>query len=342
MGVKSSIFMTAALAAVSDAVSLGSFDYKSLSLREVGARNTEDWRIWLTKDDDPISFWHDIPTWPDVSDRQIINVVIEVPRWQDAKIEMARDEPMNPILHDSRNGSPRYVENVWPHKSYPFLYGSIPQTWESPNFKHEFTGLNGDNDPVDLFDIGQDPGYTGQVKQVKILGGLALADGNETDWKIMGIDIKDPLAPLLNCRCLKTGEDVEKYRPGTIKTFRDWWTYYKVARGDPVIDIVGDWYQNVTFMQDVLIDSHRTWEELINGKVDSNEINYNQTADSDVAKSYVKKSKTTKKFDIPKKSKIKPAADKPEKYKGWWYIDSNYTLLEVPEVQQFSFNRQSA
>lgn len=118
MVVRSSIFITAVLAAVSDAVSLGSFDYKSLSLREVGARNTEvrsspknkktktttqnaksdalqDWRIWLTKDGDPISFWHDIPTWPDENDRQIINVVIEVPRWQDAKIEMARDEPMS-------------------------------------------------------------------------------------------------------------------------------------------------------------------------------------------------------------------------------------------------------
>lgn len=41
MAVKSSIFITAVLAAVSDAVSLGSLDYKSLSLREVGARNTE-------------------------------------------------------------------------------------------------------------------------------------------------------------------------------------------------------------------------------------------------------------------------------------------------------------
>lgn len=27
--------------------------------------------------------------------------------------------------------------------------------------------------------------------------------GNETDWKIMGIDIKDPLAPLLNCMCFR-------------------------------------------------------------------------------------------------------------------------------------------
>jgi inorganic pyrophosphatase len=82
----------------------------------------------------------------------------------------------DPIFHDARNGLPRYVENVWPHRSYPFLYGSIPQTWESPNFEHNFTNFEGDNDPVDVFDIGGDVGYVGQVKKVKILGGLALND----------------------------------------------------------------------------------------------------------------------------------------------------------------------
>ena len=62
----------------------------------------------------------------------------------------------DPIFHDTRNGAPRFVENVWPHLSYPFLYGSVPQTWESPNFEHPFTGFEGDNDPIDLFDIGQE------------------------------------------------------------------------------------------------------------------------------------------------------------------------------------------
>lgn len=51
---------------------------------------------------------------------------------------------------DDRNDAPRFVESVWPHKSYPFVYGSIPQTWENPNVEHEFTGEEGDNDPIDL------------------------------------------------------------------------------------------------------------------------------------------------------------------------------------------------
>ena len=61
----------------------------------------------------------------------------------------------DPIFHDDKKKKPRFVESVWPHKSYPFHYGSIPQTWESPNFDHDFTGYPGDNDPIDLFDISE-------------------------------------------------------------------------------------------------------------------------------------------------------------------------------------------
>ena len=84
---------------------------------------------------------------------------------------------LDPIFHDDKDDAVRFVESVWPHVTYPFLYGSVPQTWEDPNFEHEFTGYPGDNDPVDMFDIsGLDKGYVGQVKQVKILGGLAMID----------------------------------------------------------------------------------------------------------------------------------------------------------------------
>lgn len=204
----------------------------------------QDWRVWLEKNGQPISFWHDVPLYPDETNKRIVNFVVEIPRFEDGKIEIRRQEPLNPIFHDDRNDLPRFVESIFPLKSYPFLYGSIPQTWESPNFDHEFTNAPGDNDPIDLFDIGQDIGYIGQVKQVKILGALAPNDGGETDWKVLGIDVNDPIAPLvdgmglrsflLDLRllfpCLLTFptktdfEDVELYRPGLLKAYRDWFT----------------------------------------------------------------------------------------------------------------------
>ena len=38
----------------------------------------------------------------------------------------------------------------------------------------------------------------GEVKQVKILGILAMIDEGETDWKVIVIDVRDPLAKDLN------------------------------------------------------------------------------------------------------------------------------------------------
>lgn len=50
---------------------------------------------------------------------------------------------------------PRFVYSVWPHKTYPFNYGSIPQTWEDSTVTHNFTGYPGDNDPMDIFDVSE-------------------------------------------------------------------------------------------------------------------------------------------------------------------------------------------
>ncbi len=64
------------------------------------------------------------------------------------------------------------------------------QTWEDPNVVHPETKAKGDNDPLDVCEIGELVGYTGQVKQVKVLGVMALLDEEETDWKIIVIDVR--------------------------------------------------------------------------------------------------------------------------------------------------------
>jgi inorganic pyrophosphatase len=55
----------------------------------------QDWRVWLEKDGDPISFWHDIPLYPDPKDKSVIYYYTEIPRWTDAKVETKRDEPLS-------------------------------------------------------------------------------------------------------------------------------------------------------------------------------------------------------------------------------------------------------
>lgn len=85
-----------------------------------------------------------------------------------------------------------------------------------------------DNDPLDVCEIGELVGYTGQVKQVKVLGVMALLDEEETDWKIIVIDVNDPLAPKL-----KDIEDVERHLPGLLRATNEWFRIYKIPDGKP-------------------------------------------------------------------------------------------------------------
>jgi inorganic pyrophosphatase len=105
---------------------------------------------------------------------------------------------------------------------------TISQTWEDPNVIHPETKAKGDNDPLDVCEIGELVGYPGQVKQVKILGVMALLDEEETDWKVIVIDVNDPLAPKLN-----DVEDVERHLPGLLRATNEWFRIYKIPDGKP-------------------------------------------------------------------------------------------------------------
>ncbi|XP_026515638.1 inorganic pyrophosphatase 2, mitochondrial [Terrapene carolina triunguis] len=84
----------------------------------------------------------------------VFNMVVEVPRWSNAKMEIATKEPLNPIKQDIKRGKLRYVANIFPHKGYIWNYGALPQTWEDPHHKDKDTGCCGDNDPIDVCEIG--------------------------------------------------------------------------------------------------------------------------------------------------------------------------------------------
>lgn len=45
-------------------------------------------------------------------------------------------------------------------------------------------GVGGDNDPLDVCEIGLRQVPTGSVRQVKVLGVLCLIDDGEADWKV--------------------------------------------------------------------------------------------------------------------------------------------------------------
>lgn len=111
---------------------------------------------------------------------------------------------------------------------------------------------------------------------------MALLDEEETDWKVIVIDINDPLAPKLN-----DIEDVERHLPGLLRATNEWFRIYKIPDGKPENQFAfsGEcknkkwvpsycvWYHlsMLTFLisryaLDVIRECADAWEKLITGK----------------------------------------------------------------------------
>lgn len=91
-------------------------------------------------------------------------------------VQICTSEKLNPIKQDIKKGKLRYVNNCFPYHGYIWNYGAFPQTWEDPGHVDPNTGAKGDNDPLDVCEIGYRVAKRGEVRQVKILGTVALID----------------------------------------------------------------------------------------------------------------------------------------------------------------------
>lgn len=231
------------------------------STRRVGQCNTLGYKVYILKDDKPISPFHDIPLFVN-EEKTILNMVVEIPRWTNAKMEISKKECFNPIIQDTKKGKLRFVRNCFPHHGYIFNYGALPQTFEDPSHTHPETKAMGDNDPLDVCEIGETVARTGDVKQVKVLGIMALLDDGETDWKIIAVDVNDPLAPKLN-----DIEDVEKHLPGLVRATNEWFRIYKIPDGKPENQFAfsGE-AKNKKFATEIIHECHEAWIKLIYGK----------------------------------------------------------------------------
>ncbi|KAE8447638.1 Inorganic pyrophosphatase [Mollisiaceae sp. DMI_Dod_QoI] len=254
--------------------------------RKIGAPNTLEHRIYIEKDGVPVSPFHDIPLYAN-EQQTVLNMIVEIPRWTNAKMEVylqrrivhllghphiaisnSQSSRLNPIKQDVKKGKLRFVRNCFPHKGYLWNYGAFPQTWEDPNVIHPETKAKGDNDPLDVCEIGELVGYPGQVKQVKILGVMALLDEEETDWKVIVIDVNDPLAPKLN-----DVEDVERHLPGLLRATNEWFRIYKIPDGKPEnqFAFTGE-CKNKKYATDVVRECAEAWEKLITGKTQPGDV----------------------------------------------------------------------
>jgi inorganic pyrophosphatase len=138
-----------------------------------------------------------------------------------------------------------------------FNYGALPQSWENPAYVNPETSLGGDNDPLDMVELGTKVWNVGSVVRVKVLGILGLIDDGETDWKVVVISAEDPLAPILDDIA-----DVEVHMPGTIEAMTRFFRHYKA----PIINEFA--WGGETRGKDVALrviqHCHEMWDGLVN------------------------------------------------------------------------------
>ena len=119
--------------------------------------------------------------------------------------------------------------------------------------------FTGDNDPIDVCEIGQRVATRGEVMQVKVLGTLALVDEGETDWKLIAIDVRDPLAARLN-----DIDDVDTYMPGFLAATYEWFRNYKIPTGKPANKFGFDGqFKNRAYAHSKIDETNRFWLELM-------------------------------------------------------------------------------
>ncbi|KAF7143245.1 hypothetical protein RHSIM_Rhsim05G0094600 [Rhododendron simsii] len=223
-----------------------------VQIKEEGLPETLDYRI---------SPWHDIPL--QLGDG-VFNFIVEIPKESSAKMEVATDEPFTPIKQDTKKGKLRY---------YPYNinwnYGLLPQTWEDPSLANsEVDGALGDNDPVDVVEIGESRGKVGQILKVKPLAALAMIDEGELDWKIIAISLDDPKASLVN-----DIDDVEKHFPGTLTAIRDWFRDYKIPDGKPANKFgLGNKAANKDYALKVITETNESWARLVKRSIPAGEL----------------------------------------------------------------------
>ncbi|CAL6425583.1 unnamed protein product [Bathycoccus prasinos] len=171
---------------------------------KVGDYPSLDFRCFYEKDGKRISPWHDVPL---KNADGSFNFICEIPKETKAKMEVATDEKLTPIKQDTKKGKLRdYPYNI------NWNYGMLPQTWEDPQHVHPTMNVKGDNDPVDVVEIGSTQLEMGSVTPVKPLGVYAMIDEGELDWKVICISTSDPKASDIN-----DVADVEKHMPGELE-----------------------------------------------------------------------------------------------------------------------------
>ena len=151
----------------------------------------------------------------------------------------------------------RKIESVFlTDFSFRTSTGCLPQTWEDPNVEHPELKVNGDDDPIDVVEIGGATLESGSVKEVKILGVLAMIDDGELDWKVVAVAVDDPLAAEYN--------DIDDVPEAVKAGIREWFRWYKTPDDKPLNAFGFDEkFLDVAATEEIIAETNGHWKKLM-------------------------------------------------------------------------------
>lgn len=148
---------------------------------------------------------------PTFSEKDFVNVVIEIPAGTNRKIEYNHE--IGDMRVDQRNGRDRVIQYL----PYPGNYGFIPST-----LMDEARG--GDGDALDIIILSSTMPTNSIVETIPI-GLIMLEDNGEIDNKLIAIPAEGKYQTIQS----KTLADLKIDYPGVIEILETWFTNYKGA-----------------------------------------------------------------------------------------------------------------
>lgn len=225
-----------------------------------GAPNSTDYRIFFeTKGGLPVSPLHDIPLYANV-DKTTYNMVVEIPRGTNVKMEISLAEDLNPIKQDVKNGKLGFMDHYYSHYGYVWNYGALPQTW-LPAYLDPKTGNKRDSKPISVMEIGTHAAKRGDIVQVKILGTFGLVGKGATEWKVITIDVNDHRA----ASQFHDIDDVKRVFPGLFRSTDHLFEMSQVPNGEQNTQF--RLVKSAKFACKLVEETHQFWRTLVNNEM---------------------------------------------------------------------------
>ncbi len=158
----------------------------------------------------PYHPWHFIPVGPQCP--SVVTAIIEIPRGSKNKYEIDKKSGM--LFLDRVMSSSVF---------YPVNYGFIPQTYCE------------DGDALDVMVLNQEPSTPLSMMNARVIGGMKMRDGGDSDDKILAVHADDP-----HFKHIKTWDDFKVFHPHLVKEIEHFFKTYKLL-DNKTVEVLG-WF----------------------------------------------------------------------------------------------------